>query len=344
MNRPRVDLTALARLRVGMPTTALEEILGAQWVPLKKENAGYFDGEKLGIPLTVRIDINGVIGEIGVKRDFPSSLEVARLRVGMTLPEAMAVYPELVLLRMFEEERLIANFGATLADGTKLFVRFENHKLRRFALSRPGLTYPDPREWTPAPPGKYPAPDVAPGAPFPDPNFKLVVLDALLREGVIDLGSPQELTDHVMGRYLERKTGETFPPARDYLLRYPLTEEHLAAIDTLIFEGGLEIYEYSGLTLGNNGTDCDVGSLQGIERLKNLRRFLHSSMLLDLDLSRLAGLDRIESIDLGDGFANAQTLLGLPRLKELACYQDSIADPKVVPALKAKGVEVTLWS
>jgi hypothetical protein len=327
-----------------MPSMALEKIIGDQWVPLKRESAGRFDGEKLGIPLTVRIDVNGVIGEIGVKHEFPSSLEVARLRVGMTLPEAMAAYPELLLLKMFEEERLIANYGATLADGTKLFVRFEDHKVRRFALSRPGLTYPDPRQWTPAPPGKYPAPRVAPGAPFPDPNFKLVVLDALLRDGVIDLGSPQELTDHVMGRYLDRKTGETFPPARDYLLRYPLTEEHLAAIDTLIFDGGLEIYNYSGLTLGIDGTDCDVGSLQGIERLKNLRRFLHSSMLLDLDLSRLAGLDRLESIDLGDRFASAQTLLNLPRLKELACYHHSIAEPKVVPALEAKGVKITLWS
>ena len=169
MNRPRVDLTALARLQVGMPSMALEKIIGDQWVPLKRESAGRFDGEKLGIPLTVRIDVNGVIGEIGVKHEFPSSLEVARLRVGMTLPEAMAAYPELLLLKMFEEERLIANYGATLADGTKLFVRFEDHKVRRFALSRPGLTYPDPRQWTPAPPGKYPAPRVGAGRPISGP-------------------------------------------------------------------------------------------------------------------------------------------------------------------------------
>jgi len=327
-----------------MPSTALEAILGDQWVPLKKENAGLFDGEKLGIPLTVRIDINGVIGEIGVKRQFPPSLEVARLRVGMTLPEAMAAYPKLHLLKMFEEERLIANYGATLVDGTELFVHFQDHKVRRFAITRPGLTYPDPRQWTSSPPGKYPAPSMEPGAPFSDPNFKLVVLGALMSEGVVDLGSPQELTDHVMGRYLERNTGDTFPPVRDYLLRYPLTQEHLAAIDTLIFEGSLEIYDYSGMTFGNDGSDCDVTSLQGIEGLKNLRRFRHSSMLLDLDLSRLAGLDRIESIGLGDRFTNAQALLALPNLKELDCCRDSIADPTIVPALEAKGVRVTLYS
>jgi hypothetical protein len=189
--------------------------------------------------------------------------------------------------------------------------------------------------------GKYPAPNALRGAPFADPNFKLIVLDALREAGVIDLGSPRQLTEHVLGRRTDAwKEGRGL--ARDYLLRFPLTDEHLAAVETLIFEGSIAIYQYTGLSFNFEGSDADVKSLEGIERLTNLRRFCHSSMLADLDLSRLAGLDRLESVSLGDRFASPRTLLALPCLKALECYPDSIDDPTVIAALEAKGVKVTI--
>lgn len=339
---PAIDLAALAKLRPGMPVSALKSALGNRWVPLRKENAGYFWGRILDIPLNVRVDVNGVIGQIGIERRFPPWLEVERLRVGMALPEAKQAQPGLRPIRMFEERRGIATFGATLADGLELVARFQNHELLWLTFTRPGLSYPDPKRWTQAPAGKYPAPNALRGAPFADPNFKLIVLDALREAGVIDLGSPRQLTEHVLGRRTDAwKEGRGL--VRDYLLRFPLTDEHLAAVETLIFEGSIAIYQYAGLSFNFEGSDADVKSLEGIERLTNLRRFCHSSMLADLDLSRLAGLDRLESVSLGDRFASPRTLLALPCLKVLECYPDSIDDPTIIAALEAKGVKVTIF-
>src|SRR6266481_65899 len=339
---PAIDLAALAKLRPGMPVSALRSALGNHWVPLRNKDAGYFWGCILNIPFNARVDVNGIIGQIGIERRFPPWLEVERLRVGMALSEAKRAQPGLRLIKMFEEERGIATFGATLADGIELAVRFQNHELLWLTLTRPGLSYPDPKQWTRAPAGKYPAPGAVPGAPFADPNFKLIVLDALREAGVIDLGSPRELTAHVLGRYADA-TKEDRGLVRDYLMRFPLTDKHLATVETLIFEGSLSIYDYAGLAFNFEGSDADVKSLEGIERLGNLRRFCHSSMLAELDLSRLAGLDRLESVSLGDRFASPRTLLALPSLKALECYPDSIDDPTVIAALEAKGVKVTIF-
>jgi hypothetical protein len=57
----------------------------------------------------------------------------------------------------------------------------------------------------------------------------------------------------------------------------------------------------------------------------------------------LAGLDRLESVSLGDRFTNPRALLALPSLKVLECYPDSIDDPTVIAALEANGVKVTIF-
>jgi hypothetical protein len=49
---------------------------------LGKEDAGYFWGRKLNIPFDARIDVNGVIGQIGIERQFPCSLAVEKAACG----------------------------------------------------------------------------------------------------------------------------------------------------------------------------------------------------------------------------------------------------------------------
>jgi hypothetical protein len=152
---PAIDLAALAKLRPGMPVSALSSALGNHWVLLRNENAGYFWGRILDIPLNVRVDVNGIIGQIGIEKRFPPWLEVEKLRVGMTLPEAKVVQPGLRLIKMFDEERGFATFRAALADGNDLTVHFQNHELLRLTLRRPGLSYPDPKPRTQAPAKTY---------------------------------------------------------------------------------------------------------------------------------------------------------------------------------------------
>lgn len=47
---------------------------------------------------------------------------------------------------------------------------------------------------------RYPAPGDISGAPFGDPNLKLAILSSLIDKQMIDLGTPQQLAEHVLGR------------------------------------------------------------------------------------------------------------------------------------------------
>lgn len=80
---------------------------------------------------------------------------------------------------------------------------------------------------------KYPPPEDVAGKPFIDPNFKLSVLGALVDLGVIDLGDPRSLAKHVLRRDvdLEEEGYDLIQPVYEYLTRYPLSPEHLGALE-----------------------------------------------------------------------------------------------------------------
>jgi hypothetical protein len=66
----------------------------------------------------------------------------------------------------------------------------------------------------------------------------------LLYAKAIDLGTPQQLASHVLGRRvdLEKDGYELIPEALDYLTRYPLSDVQLAAVEWIEFDGGAAIY------------------------------------------------------------------------------------------------------
>jgi len=105
--------------------------------------------------------------------------------------------------------------------------------------------YPPADEWIPAPPGKYPEPRGAPGAPFADPNLKLAFLDSLRSRGTIDLGTAEDLAMHVLGRYvdLNREGYELLTAVYDFLVRYPLTPAHLVNVAKLHLDPKGSLYD-----------------------------------------------------------------------------------------------------
>ncbi len=194
----------------------------------------------------------------------------------MTHEEARRAQPSLQPVEDSEAAQDgIARLAAVLTDGLALEVRLREDRVLAISLSRPGAVYEPAYE---LPPPAYPAAEEPAGAPFTDPNFKLVVMDELLSRRAIDLGEPEMLARHLLGAgYSEDRDGYEFlEPVYRYLVRYPLTPDHLAAVEQLGFDGGNEIYTYPFPFWDGESEEFDVSSLGGIELLQNLRSFLVS--------------------------------------------------------------------
>ncbi|WP_418889600.1 DUF6892 domain-containing protein [Rhizobium laguerreae] len=118
----------------------------------------------------------------------------------------------------------------------------------------------------------------AAGAPFADSNLKLVVLSSLLDAKQIDLGTPAQLATHVLGRAvdLEDDGYEIIPEARAYLERYPLTDELLAAVEEIEFDGGGTAYEFAWYFWDGEDDVFDVKELTGSSFAGTSEAFLQS--------------------------------------------------------------------
>ena len=119
----------------------------------------------------------------------------------------------------------------------------------------------------------------------------------------------------------------------------------LARVESLGFDGGNEIYHYIWYHWDGESNDFDLETIRGIEHCPQLRRFNEISMVKHCDLALLRPLVSLESIELAPGaHPNARALLDLPRLQSLKCFADSLDDPDVVVALRARGVAVRIWT
>ncbi len=170
-----------------------------------------------------------------------------------------------------------------------------------------------------------PQPEGIPGAPFADPNLKLVVIDELISAGLIDLGEPEAFLSQILGRPYDPRSDRQQPqkcqPAYDYLVRYPLTQAQLSAVESICFDGGNDIYEFIWPGWDGETPDFNVRSLVGIERLTALKTFNEISTLDVMDFRPLCALPDLETLDLGLGTtASADVLLNLPSLKKFKCY------------------------
>lgn len=196
-----------------------------------------------------------------------------------------------------------------------------------------------------AAPPTYPPPEETAGFPFDDPNLKLVVLDALREAKVIDLGSPRQLAEYVLGRpvNLEKEGYSLIRPTYDYLTRYPVTPAQLDKIETITFDGGGEIYRYAYYFWDGQTDDFDVKSLENIGVLHNLRSFIDIAILDDADLSHIAKLTKLEYMDLDhERYSNPDVLLDLPNLREVRYPRGAIPE-RIRYDLISKGVKVKVY-
>jgi hypothetical protein len=335
-NTTPIDPAPLAKLRPGMPLQALVDAYGANWARMAPSDTFFF-AEPRGF--LARIDVNGVIGSITFAKRFPLPVEFGGLKRGMSLGDALAARPDLIDGGIAPGTTSVQLYRLMLPDGLQLELRLFDATIIAMELSKPGAIYE--RKIS------YPSPAGKPGAPFADPNFKLIVLSSLIDAGTIHLGPRRKLAEHILGPgYDEDRDGyDLLQPVYDYLVRYPLTADHLAAVTSIDFDGGNEIYNYPYPYWDGETGDFDVASLEGIERLINLKSIEIISMLNDTDLARYAELKQLEHIGLnqGDRFANGEALLQLPNLKSLTCGALAFSDPSIIATLRARGVAVRTY-
>ncbi|MEZ0471169.1 DUF6892 domain-containing protein [Luteimonas salinilitoris] len=124
---------------------------------------------------------------------------------------------------------------------------------------------------------------------FPDSNFKLVILDQLLKEGSFtkrlnELRSDPKYAENYTG---EVDYGEPIPEIEDFLRDVKLTDDDLEKVTDLCFDGGNDIYQIICPFWDGESDYFDIRDIGGFELLKNLRSVTCISMISRDQIDRL---------------------------------------------------------
>lgn len=333
-----VDFNGLAALRPGEGKEVLARALGSRWREPGPHQLGLVKSIARAYGFLAQIDTSDHIGAIYFHEPFPKAIEIAGLRFGMLLAEALAKQPG--LKEAFRSPVYEAvHYAAEVSSHYRMLVEFRGGKLYQIGFRNPQAAYP------PKQPMAYPPPAGSPGAPFADPNFKLVVLSSLLESDALDLAGYQDLASHVLSRPidLEKEGYKLLPQAYDYLARYPLTDADLALVETVTFDGGNAIYPYCYRFWSGETKEFDVRSIDGIERCENVRSIICIALIEKLDIAQLVGLQKLEEINLPQTCVNPQRLLDLPALKKLSFHEGAIDSQILLTRLRLKGVTIKVF-
>ncbi|MBB2754626.1 UNVERIFIED_ORG: hypothetical protein GGI57_005361 [Rhizobium aethiopicum] len=331
-NEP-VDPSALATLRPGMPISAVEKAMGSVWRTPAPHKGGVIDILENTHGVIVRIDRKGLIGRIDFNSRFMHT--IAGIPMGISLADLRATVPDMEIGKESATSGG-ARFGTKHLPEGILSVRITFDAVSGIAIFNPKAEYAEPS----APP--YPAVAGAPGAPFSDSNLKLAVLSSLLYAKLLDLGTPEQLATHVLGREvdLEKDGYELIPEALDYLVRYPLTEELLASVEDIELDGGAAIYPFAWYFWGGEENAFDVKDLSGIRFCPNLKSFSVNAMIDKVDIHALVPLKKLERVEINVPSENVDALLDLPALKEAGRFRKKPAPREIFEELERRGVQV----
>lgn len=112
---------------------------------------------------------------------------------------------------------------------------------------------------------------------FEDFGFKLVVINSLLGK---ETSFAKEL-EEMQEKYVDEYDGdgyECIPEMVEYFENLKLTEEDLAMVEQLVFDGGEDIYFLLMTDWDGESDEFDVQSVKGFELLPNLKSVEYIAM------------------------------------------------------------------
>lgn len=112
---------------------------------------------------------------------------------------------------------------------------------------------------------------------FKDFGFKLVVINSLLDCPC----SFSEKLEEMKEKYVDDYEGEDFeciPQMLEFFQEVVLTEQDLALVNSLVFDGGEDIYFLIMPNWDGESEEFDVESVEDMELLPNLREVEYTSM------------------------------------------------------------------
>jgi hypothetical protein len=124
---------------------------------------------------------------------------------------------------------------------------------------------------------------------FADHGFKLVVLEALLETGSFTAELEALKSDPAISRKLagEEAYGETIEEMARFFRDVQLSEADLAQVERICFDGGNDIYHLIRPFWSGESDEFEVLSVDGFEKLTNLKSAFYASMISDEQLDRL---------------------------------------------------------
>ena len=141
-------------------------------------------------------------------------------------------------------------------------------------------------------------------------NFKLVVLNQL-----IDKGHFKEELKELKDKYWDSDNYEyePIPQINDFCKNVVLTEELLAEITFIEFDGGLDIYHDLIPNWDGEDEQFDVDSLADVTKLPNLESISEISMLTATDIEPLLQLKNLKEVS---WYALSKDEVNASRLRE----------------------------
>jgi hypothetical protein len=350
MSNDLAFVRALAGVRPGLSANSLRSLIGSRWREPLPHEQGQVLCLRHSYAFVAQIDVDGNVGraEFGTTWSdppFAAGIEVVGLHQGMSPADAKRVYPQLDIRPGVHP---MPTFGLLrFDDHANLRLQFLFDKLRVIEIFDTKALY-QPKLSTP-----YPAAANPPGHPFVDPNFKLVVMSDLIDRNIITLGTTAELASFVLKRPFDREQeGYSLNrPVYDYLLRYPLGQDHLDKVETIDFGGGLSIYPHIWPFYDGETDDFSVQSIEGIALCRHVTTVcdlpIAGGDFLRAPLRELPKLARL-MLTIGD-YSNIEALLDLPALAECHLWGNRIfADVstpghpsrRVMDLLRSRGVRL----
>lgn len=290
-----------SQMRPGASIEEARAVWGSRWqAPSRKDEGWVGRFDKLGFD--IRLDRAGRVGSVRFQTGFPAKYAIEGLQLGMAAAAVFEARPKLKQLPDPEAQWQGLRYGEQLSPGYALIAGVIKDKLAYITFESAHSDYPSAKEYVPAPTGRFRAVDDSTEPTFADPNLKLAVLGALIRNKTLDFGLEEELFMHVRGKHvdMDEVEYELASDVYEFLARYPLTSDELDSVEEIWLEASSDVLQYVWPKFGGESDEFHIRSFAGVEKCPRIRSVC-VIMQGDIDLSPLQTLASLESFGPADG-------------------------------------------